>query len=101
MISARGKVWAAEVVVVKRFGSGIERAGDAEDVLAGHVGINHDGLHTAVAEQFLDRPDVLTTLEQLGLWAPEASAPGPPAAACDWPVNARMPLTYHPVPDIA
>jgi hypothetical protein len=55
----------------------------------------------AMTEQFLDRPDVLTTLEQLGLWAPEASAPGPPAAACDWPVNARMPLTYHPVPDIA
>ena len=40
-------------------------------------------------------------LEHLGLWGPEASATGPPVGACDWPANALIPLTYHPVPDIA
>ena len=40
-------------------------------------------------------------LAHLGLWAPEASAPGSPAAACEGPVNALIPLTYHAVPDIA
>jgi len=41
-------------------------------------------------------------LEHLALWAPrgmQRSAPsiGPEA----WPVHASLPLTYHPVPDIA
>ena len=40
-------------------------------------------------------------LEHLGLWAPEASEPGPPAQAPEWPANALIPLTYHPLPDIA
>jgi hypothetical protein len=26
---------------------------------------------------------------------------GPPAQTPDWPQNAVIPLTYHPVPDIA
>jgi hypothetical protein len=50
----------------------------------------------------IDDPGVVRRiLEHLGRWAPETSAPGPPAGACDWPVNALIPLTYHPVPDIA
>jgi len=40
-------------------------------------------------------------LEHLALWAPEASGPGPPVPAPEWPANAVIPLTYHPVPDIA
>ena len=40
-------------------------------------------------------------LEHLGRRAPEATERGPPALAPDWPVNAVIPLTYHPVPDIA
>jgi hypothetical protein len=40
-------------------------------------------------------------LEHLGLWAPEASGPGPPVPAPEWPASAVIPLTYHPVPDIA
>ena len=38
-------------------------------------------------------------LEHLGCWAPEASGPDPPAP--QWPANALIPLTYHPLPDIA
>jgi hypothetical protein len=32
-------------------------------------------------------------LEHLGLWAP--------LAAVSWPRHVNLPLTYHPVPDIA
>jgi hypothetical protein len=50
----------------------------------------------------IDDPRVIRRiLEHRGLWAPETSAPGPPAGAGDWPVNALIPLTDHPVPDIA
>ena len=39
----------------------------------------------------IDDPRVIRRiLEHLGLWAPETSAPGPPAAAYDWPVNAHI-----------
>lgn len=40
-------------------------------------------------------------LEHLGRRAPEPAERAPPAAAPNWPVNAVIPLTYHPVPDIA
>ena len=51
----------------------------------------------------IDDPRVIRRiLEHLGLWAPETSAPGPPAGACDWPVNGlnssrfRLPATPAP-----
>ena len=40
-------------------------------------------------------------LEHLGLWAPLATERSPPLAAASWPRHANLPLTYHPVPDIA
>ena len=40
-------------------------------------------------------------LEHLGRWAPEATERGPPTARIEWPANAVLPLTYHPLPDIA
>jgi hypothetical protein len=50
----------------------------------------------------IDDPGVIRRiLEHLGLWAPEASERGPPAQASPWPANTTVPLTYHPVPDIA
>ena len=55
-----------------------------------------------VALELIDDPRFIRRiLEHLGLWGPEASATGPPVGACDWPANAPIPLTYHPVPDIA
>ena len=54
---------------------------------------------------FLALNDVLSArriLEHLGQWAPLATErstrPGP---AASWPRHANLPLTYHPVPDIA
>jgi len=50
----------------------------------------------------IDDPGVIRrVLEHLGRWAPEAPERGPPAQALDWPQNAVIALTYHPVPDIA
>jgi hypothetical protein len=40
-------------------------------------------------------------LEHLGLWAPLAAERSPPLAAASWPRHANLPLTHHPVPDIA
>ena len=43
-------------------------------------------------------------LEHLKLWNPRPAQRGPPndpGDSPDWPVNAQLPLTYHPVPDIA
>ena len=40
-------------------------------------------------------------LQHLGRWTPEPAGPGPPAPAPEWPTNAVLPLTYHPLPDIA
>jgi hypothetical protein len=34
-------------------------------------------------------------------WAPLPVERGPPAQTVDWPPGAVIPLTYHPVPDIA
>jgi len=50
----------------------------------------------------IDDADVIRhILEHLGLWALEASERGPPGQALEWPANALIPLTYHPLPDIA
>ena len=40
-------------------------------------------------------------LDHLGLWAPLATARSPPLSPANWPRYANLPLTYHPVPDIA
>jgi hypothetical protein len=40
-------------------------------------------------------------LEHLGLWAPIATGRSPPLGPANWPRYADLPLTYHPVPDIA
>ena len=40
-------------------------------------------------------------LEHLGLWAPLATERSAPTGAANWPRHANLPLTYHPVPDIA
>ncbi|MGH6693618.1 MAG: transposase [Gammaproteobacteria bacterium] len=40
-------------------------------------------------------------LEHLGLWAPLATERSPPLGPASWPRYADLPLTYHPVPDIA
>ena len=40
-------------------------------------------------------------LEHLGLWAPLPTERSPPVDPASWPPYASLPLTYHPVPDIA
>lgn len=40
-------------------------------------------------------------LEHLGLWAPPVKERSPPLDPTSWPRYASLPLTYHPVPDIA
>ncbi len=50
---------------------------------------------------FDDPALVRRILEHLGCWAPDPAARAPPAQAPEWPANAVMSLTYHPVPDIA
>jgi len=48
-----------------------------------------------------DPPVVRRILEHLGLWQPEATERSPPVPSGAWPVNSVLPMTYHPVPDIA
>ena len=40
-------------------------------------------------------------LDHLGLWAPLATERSPPLGPASWPRHVSLPLTYHPVPDIA
>ena len=40
-------------------------------------------------------------LEHLGLWAPLPTERSPPVDPATWPPYVSLPLTYHPVPDIA
>jgi len=40
-------------------------------------------------------------LEHLRLWQPEAMERSPPVPPEAWPVNSVLPMTNHPVPDIA
>jgi hypothetical protein len=50
----------------------------------------------------IEEPGVIRRiLEHLGLWAPLPTERSPPLAAASWPRHANLPLTYHPVPDIA
>jgi len=48
-----------------------------------------------------DPPVVRRILEHLGLWQPEAMERSPPLPPEAWPLNRVLPMTYHPVPDIA
>ncbi len=48
-----------------------------------------------------DPPVVRRILEHLGRWAPEAMERSPPVPPEAWPANTVLPMTYHPVPDIA
>ena len=48
-----------------------------------------------------DAAVVRRILEHLERWAPEPAERDPPAPAPDWPRNAVIPITYHPVPDLA
>ena len=48
-----------------------------------------------------DPPVVRRILKHLGLWQPEASERSPPVPSEAWPVNSVLPMTHHPVPDIA
>ena len=40
-------------------------------------------------------------LEHLALWAPLPTERSPPLGPANWPRYAELPLTYHPVLDIA
>jgi hypothetical protein len=40
-------------------------------------------------------------LEHLGLWVPLPTECCPPLGPASWPRYATLPLTYHPVADIA
>jgi hypothetical protein len=50
----------------------------------------------------IENPGVIRRiLEHLGLWAPLATERSPPPGPANWPRHANLPLTYHPVPDVA
>jgi hypothetical protein len=50
----------------------------------------------------IDDPAVVRRiLEHLGLWAPLPTERSPPVDPASWPRHVSLPLTYHPVPDIA
>ena len=50
----------------------------------------------------IENPGVIRRiLEHLGLWAPIATERSPPLDPVSWPRHASLPLTYHPVADIA
>ena len=40
-------------------------------------------------------------LEPVVLWAPQVKERSPPLDSASWPPYAILPLTYHPVPDVA
>ena len=52
---------------------------------------------------FIEDPGVIRRiLKHLGLWVPLATERSPPPGpTASWPRHANLPLTYHPVPDIA
>jgi hypothetical protein len=50
----------------------------------------------------IDDPAVIRQiLKHLRLWNPHPKASEHAARAPPWPTNTTLPLTYHPVPDIA
>ena len=44
---------------------------------------------------------VRAILTHLGRWEPQASERAPPVPREAWPAHARLPLSYHPLPDIS
>ena len=56
----------------------VDGAGNARGPLVEHMGVDQRGPHVAVAEEFLDRSDVLSTFRQIGgiTW-PQASVAEP------------------------
>jgi hypothetical protein len=52
-------------------------------------------------DETLRRKIIQRILEHLGLWAPLATERSPPRGPASWPRYADLPLTYHPLPDIA
>ena len=48
-----------------------------------------------------DTAVIRNILKHLHLWGPIPEQPGHPARDPPWPANTTIPLTYHPVPDIA
>jgi len=48
-----------------------------------------------------DPPVVRRILHHLGRWVPEPAGPAPLSPSLEWPANAVIPLTYHPLPNIA
>jgi hypothetical protein len=54
-----------------------------------------------VVEKPTARAPFVTSLEHLGLSVPHAMERSPPLGPASWPRYADLPLTYHPVPDIA
>jgi len=50
----------------------------------------------------IDEPAVIRrSLKHLRRWHPPPKAPDPPARDPPWPAGTTIPLTYHPVPDLA
>ncbi|MFQ5938373.1 MAG: transposase, partial [Acidiferrobacterales bacterium] len=50
----------------------------------------------------IEQPCVIQRiLKHLGAQAPRPSGPDPPSGPVAWPSGVTLPLTYHPVPDIA
>lgn len=50
----------------------------------------------------IEQPCVIQRiLKHLGAWAPRPSGPDPPSGPAAWPSGVTLPLTYHPVSDIA
>ena len=43
----------------------IQRAGYTQGVFAGHMGVNHRGLHTGMTQQFLDGANITAGLQQV------------------------------------
>ena len=50
----------------------------------------------------IEQPEVIRhILEHFGLWDPRPRSPDPPPNHPPWPAGATIPVTYHPLPDIA
>jgi hypothetical protein len=44
---------------------------------------------------------VRAILTHLGRWQPKAVERAPPVPRETWPAHSSLPLTYHPLPDVA
>jgi len=69
---------------------GVERAGHAAASLVQHVRVDHRGFDARMAQEFLDRPDIIPVFQQMGSeTVPERVAGGSPGATGGWPASAR------------